>query len=128
MEGGPAHSPEAPPAARGPASFLTGLSGFENPGLSPRVATSFGKSSRHLLAGEALNPLTQDEQQRTWTAPSQHPVRAAGKVPLRPLSKPGFSSCQGTQIIHRWASRHFPHPVPAHLRELCICLLSFSVV
>lgn len=108
--------PRPPPT--GPVSLFTRLSGFKNPGPSPRAAASFGEGSRHLPAGEALNLPIQDEQQRAWTAPSQQPVRAARKVPLRPLSKPGFSSCQGTQIIHRYASWHFPHRVRAHLKAL----------
>ena len=69
------------PLPGGPASLLTSLSGFKNPVPSPRAAASFGESSRHLPAGEALNLPIQDEQQRAWTALSQHPVKAASKVP-----------------------------------------------
>ena len=116
--GGKAERGPLQPPPRGPISLLTRLSGFKNPGPSPGAAASFGEGSRHLPAGEALNLPIQDEQQRAWTAPSQQPVRAASKVPLGPLSKPGFSSRQGTQIIHRWASWHFPHPVRAHLKAL----------
>lgn len=78
---------------------------------------------------DALDTFIQEEQQSIWMgAVSGTSLRQPAGFPLRLNSKTYFSSCDGNQITYKWASWHFPPPIPACYRELCICLLGFSVV
>ena len=95
----------------GPASLLPSLSGFRNPVPSPRAAASFGESSRHLPAGEALNLPTQDEQRCAWTPRLSIQSRQPARFPQTTF-KARFQQLSGDPDYSQVGVLAFSSPCP----------------